>query len=275
MSLATDAEHSEAVMQAFASEILSWDDWDTLKLDGVATGDENVRRLAELMQDADCSVSERTAFNCWRLELPGSLDEYLQSVSKNHRKKARRKLKKIESGEFAFKEAIDPASLAQGLSILEDLHQRRRKSLGEPGCFSDPRFKSLLEGVSTQALEKGTLRLFWFEHEGHPVAADFALVEGATVFAYQSGIAPEHLELEPGNVNNLWHIVRAIEEGQSAIDFLRGDEPYKAQIGASPMPHVNFRISSPSLLPKIKHQVLDVGLRIRDFVTPLIPATKS
>ncbi|HEY4593430.1 MAG TPA: GNAT family N-acetyltransferase, partial [Thermoanaerobaculia bacterium] len=48
-----------------------------------------------------------------------------------------------------------------------------------------------------------------------------------TVYFYQSGFDPAHSALSPGTLLVAQAIRRAIEEGKTAFDFLRGDEPYK------------------------------------------------
>jgi CelD/BcsL family acetyltransferase involved in cellulose biosynthesis len=50
---------------------------------------------------------------------------------------------------------------------------------------------------------------------------------GSTVYFYQAGFDPEHSSISPGTLLVAGTIRRAIEEGKTTFDFLRGDEPYK------------------------------------------------
>ena len=55
--------------------------------------------------------------------------------------------------------------------ILVDLHQRRRQSLGELGCFASPQWAAFDRDIAAQLLAAGQLRLSWLEAAGAPVFA--------------------------------------------------------------------------------------------------------
>ncbi len=57
--------------------------------------------------------------------------------------------------------------------ILVDLHQRRRKSLGEPGCFASNSFYDFHRDVAERLLKRGQLRLSWLTLDGMPAAAEY------------------------------------------------------------------------------------------------------
>ena len=39
---------------------------------------------------------------------------------------------------------------------------------------------------------------WWLEHDGQPVSVEYQFELGDTIYAYQSGVAPEALDIEPG-----------------------------------------------------------------------------
>ncbi len=114
------------------------------------------------------------------------------------------------------------------------MHQRRWESLGKRGCFRSARFREFHREAATRLLATGDAEVFWLECDGRPIAAEYHLIGDRTVYAYQSGIAPDRLELEPGRLAVLATIREAIDDGRQCYDFLRGDEPYKAHWRASP-----------------------------------------
>jgi CelD/BcsL family acetyltransferase involved in cellulose biosynthesis len=59
---------------------------------------------------------------------------------------------------------------------------------------------------------------------------------------------------------------RAIEEGHSRFDFLRGDEPYKAHWRAEPKATFDYSIVPNRRLAKIRGRVLDLGGSVKDWV---------
>ena len=90
----------------------------------------------------------------------------------------------------------------------------------------------------------------WLEWQGQPIAAEYLLISGQAVRAYQSGKNPKVADLSPGFLANLVVIQQAIAEGHSLFDFLRGDEPYKAEWGARPVEM--FRIRAVPSRPMVR-----------------------
>ena len=60
-------------------------------------------------------------------------------------------------------------------------------------------------------------------------------------YVYQAGIDPQRLADEPGHLITAATVKRAIEQGGRAVDFLRGDEPYKAHFRALARPLLALR----------------------------------
>ena len=78
-----------------------------------------------------------------------------------------------------------------------------------------------------QAVVNGWLRLGVLNLDGEPIGAIYGMALGGTTFFYQAGFDPAKSAVSPGSLLVAHTIRRAIEEGQSRFDFMRGDEPYK------------------------------------------------
>ena len=153
----------------------------------------------------------------------------------------------------------------RGFQIVTDLHQRRRRSLGQPGCFAAPRFAAFHAEVSRRFHELGLLRLVWTELEGRPVAAEYDFVGPGTVYYYQTGLEPEAIEENPGWLGLAGSLRRAIEEGYRTFDFLRGDEAYKSSWGAQSWPTIDMRIVAPRAAARWRHAAWRAQQRLRDW----------
>lgn len=259
-----NSSKEHAVVAEVAREIQSCqDDWDRIELDGVRADNLIVNALADALKDYGFSVNTRRIASCWRLHLPATMDEYLAQNSKNHRKHARRKLKLFESGSVEVRDAIDDASFEEGYRILRELHQRRRNSLGDVGCFASESYNRFLHEAARGLMKEGMLRLFWLQVAGEPIAADIAIKTTTGVFAYQAGISPEHLAHEPGRLANLWHIKRAIEDGLAFVDFLRGDEPYKRLLHAKPISCVKYEVVPARFKSQVCQTFIDGGRTVK------------
>ena len=129
-----------------------------------------------------------------------------------------------------------------GLETLVDLHQRRRNSMGEPGCFASRQFAGFHEDIARQLLEAGRLQLSWTTLDGVPAAADYLFSDNTTTYAYQGGIDPDRSTDNLGQISLMKLIQHAVDTHQARFDLLRGDEPYKAHWRAEPKQTMNIQI---------------------------------
>ncbi len=131
--------------------------------------------------------------------------------------------------------------LARAFDVLIDLHQKRRRSLSQPGCFASRRFERFHRELAHRFLANGRLRLQWIELDSRPMSIQYCFTGGDSVFYYQGGIEPELASESPGWVGVSAALKSAIEAGFRNYDFLRGDESYKASFKATAAPLVRVR----------------------------------
>jgi CelD/BcsL family acetyltransferase involved in cellulose biosynthesis len=278
LSILSTPEHEEAVTAAIAQWLSDAasphasngarnNNWDLLELTGLAACDCAAAKLVAHLVDHGNAVHRRNGMNCWRIELPETWDEYVAGLSKSHRKQVRRVERRLlETGRAVLKTAANGRELQLGMKVLVDLHQRRRQSLGEPGCFSSPQFSEFLEEAAERMLDVGCVQLHWVELDGRPVAAEIHLTGGGVTYAYQAGVAPDVLDEEPGRIINIATLKKAIEDGQRGFDFLRGDEPYKAHWRAQPRPLIELRVVPRRAVPRIRHGVWLAGSTMKNWI---------
>lgn len=267
MTLPVDPQRAGQVTAALADTLLDCrKDWDRIELDGMSASDQVVSQFVSALASRGCRVIPREALNCWRLELAPTWDEYLQSLSGHRRKRIRRAFNRAKSGSITMHHAVDSVSLKTGLDHLRDLHQRRWTSLGEPGCFASDTFDNFLSEAARRLLDIDKLELSWLEGEGEPISADISLRTGAGLYGYQSGIAPEQMENQPGRLHNLMITRRCIEQEIPFIDYLRGDESYKKLLHADRVACVKYEIVAPKRSSIARQGVLDLGRQIKSVL---------
>lgn len=241
LTVLCERDEQRRVAKRLASFLAESDDWNRLELDAIDQEDSMMEFLAEELQSHGCQYMRRPEGQCWVIDLPPSWDEFLAMQSKSHRKQLRRTFDRVlATGEATWHTVTSQAELASAWPMFVELHQRRRNSLGEPGCFASPRFAAFHAAVAHKLLAAGQLRLGWIEMDGEPLAVEYHFAGPSATYAYQSGLDPTRLDRNPGQLAAIATVKRAIESGHTRFDFLRGDEPYKAHWRAKP--HATYRL---------------------------------
>ena len=256
--------------QEVARHVADWlsgdgrQEWDLLRLEAIAGDDVSIRLFADAMHDRDHTIERTHLANSWRAELPEDWQSFVSSLSRSPRSKVR-KLEKLLAVDSRLQqhEVIDEQSLAYGFQVLIDLHQRRRQSLGQHGCFSSRPFTFFHDTLARQFLAKGTLRLRWTEFEHQPIAVEYGYRGDRTAYYYQGGFAPEAADLNPGWLQFTSSIRSAIEQGCRHYDFLRGDEPYKALWQAIPVPLEELRVIPKHPAARLRHAASELSAAAR------------
>ncbi|MEM9658636.1 MAG: GNAT family N-acetyltransferase, partial [Planctomycetota bacterium] len=183
MLAAPDA--AAAAAAAIARHLASSNQWDAVEFSSVDSDDRTTQFLFHELAQHGFSVGRETGPRCWSIELPDSWDEFLQMQSKSHRKQLRRAARRLEDdGRCRWRIVKRPSELDDAWENLIELHQRRRRSLGEPGCFTSPSWASFHRSISSRMLAAGRLRLSSLEINGVAAAAEYHFVGGRTTFAY-------------------------------------------------------------------------------------------
>jgi hypothetical protein len=248
------------------------DDWDQLDLSAVDADDAAIEKLTIELEECGCIVSRHAADNCWSLDLPASWDDYLAAISKSHRKQLRRLERDVlESDRVRWRPVSSHGDLQHAWNILVDLHQRRRRSLGEAGCFASRSFHDFHREVVDRLFARNQLRMSFLELDGSPAAAEYHFTDGTTTFAYQGGVDPERLGEEPGRLSTIRCLQAAIAEGQGLIDFMRGDEPYKAHWRAVPQRAFDYRVVPNRRLARLRGRVLTWSDSVVDWIRHAAP----
>ena len=109
-------------------------------------------------------------------------------------------------------------------------------SRGDKADFLTPRMTAFFLGLARRMGPAGLLRLYFFHVDGKRAAAVLCFRACGELQMYNSGYDPALRELSVGLASKVFVVRDAIERGLARVDFLRGEEPYKFQLGAKPAP---------------------------------------
>lgn len=200
--------------------------WVVIKLDNVAEAAINVERFGAACERRGWTVRRRLFRRCPYLELPGSWETYLSGLSAHGRGAIRRKERKLHREHEVVLTDYEPGRLEEGLHHLQRLHALR---WGRGGTFRDPAMERLHRRFAASLADRGQLWLVTLDLDGRPAASWYGFALGDTLYHYQSGRDPRWEQERVGTVLMGLMIRRAIERGYRRLDFLRGEEPYKAE----------------------------------------------
>ena len=238
-TILTEPANLPAVAAAFAADLRSPDRpaWDALDLRRLRCGDPAVDALAEAFRKVEITAGwtlnlEREDV-CPVAALPagGTIDDYLGTLGKKERHEIRRKVRRAEAaGEVALTESREPLA---DLEAFIDLHQAKWGADGlfpltAGGAQSRVLFRRLFELFGPD----GALRLSFLSVGGRRIAAGVHFETADRILYYNAGVDPAARDLSPGVVMVERLIRDAMARGKTALDFLRGDEPYKYEWGA-------------------------------------------
>ena len=163
------------------------------------------------------------------LALPGSYEGYVQSLGKKERHELRRKVRRLESaGAAAFRFAAD----SERGAILDRFFELHRLSRGEKADFMTPDVERFFRDVADALAPLDRLRLGVLSFDGADAAVLFGFSLGRVLALYNAAYDPGLASLSVGIVSHAWEIREAIAQGYTTYDLLRGDEPYKYDLGA-------------------------------------------
>jgi hypothetical protein len=225
--------------------------WDVVDLRRLRTGDPSADALAtsfgahEMAEGWTLNLEREDV--CPVVTLPGdgtpeavSIDDFLATLGKHDRHEIRRKVRRAEAaGDVELVESEEPLGDLQ--SFIE-LHQAK---WGGEGLFPPTRggdqsrvfLSRMLEllGPDTTA-PLGTAHLTFLTVAGKRVAASIHFETRDALLYYNAGVSPDARALSAGVVMVERLVRRALQRGLTRFDFLRGDEPYKYEWGATDEP---------------------------------------
>ena len=244
--------------QAASGEHGKDEQWELLELEGVAEDDASVRILTEHLDHTQPEWSP--SLHCWKVELPDDWEEYLGSLTKRARRKLRQLQKEyIQTGRATWNAATTDQEFRDYLKSLIELHTARRVVLGEGGCFDHPGFESFLVAAAEGLFAADKLWLTELRIDGRVAANAVGVVHGAEVSLYQCGFDPQLSSCNPGWIQNIFNLRRAIELRKRSFDFLRGDEPYKKRLNGKPVAMFRVRVAAPDALSRLRHRIWNVA----------------
>jgi len=167
---------------------------------------------------------------CPRVTLRADWETYLGSLSKKDRHELRRKMRRFEQAgaDVRLRVLSTPAEVEAALPAF--FHLQRVSHRGKE-AFMTPRMEAFFRDMAVALAAHGHARVYQVEVDERPAASLLTFLSGDELLFYNSGYDPEYGHASVGLVSKAMAMQRCVEDGLAAVDFLRGAEPYKYDLG--------------------------------------------
>ena len=168
------------------------------------------------------------------VELPATWEAFLQSLGRDRRwqlRRARRRVAERHRARFFVWE--DAARLDAAIDRLAQLHRLRWAQAGGTHAFRSGEYLQFHRGVMHALHARRSLRLYCLEIDDAIRAMLYCFRFRNRIYLMQSGFDPALARLGVGKVLLGYALQHAIEEGNEAWDFLRGEHRYKEELATS------------------------------------------
>lgn len=231
-----DPAHEEAAWRAVLTLLREQWDHETrgVTLHNIRAGATCRGTLKRIASVVGFVCEEIETGNAARIALPRSWDEYLASLDGHERKELKRKVRKIEGHAGACVRVSDARTFEQ--EHLDQVLDLVEMAGGEKAVWFGDVVRPVLLCVAEPLARQGKLRLLTLMIDGVPAAGLIELPTEQGPLMYNGGFDPAMKPWSPGIVLFALAIRRAIEEGATVFDLLRGREEYKYRLGARDEP---------------------------------------
>jgi CelD/BcsL family acetyltransferase involved in cellulose biosynthesis len=246
--------------------------WDAFNLVSLKQDSVTIQVISEYCKDKSLQSWDYASRISPYIGLPGSIDEYMKSLSNKSRWKFRDYRKKLENGRVVeLYETKEKSLVAEDFETIMSLHQKRWENKGGPGSFAQARdsFIRFHSTIVQRFFDNGWLYLLMLIVDDRPVAGHYSFFYHDIVYCHTVGFDPEWTQSNVGSVLQLLAIEDSIIKGAKVFDFLCGTEQYKYYWTKKECVSVDKVIWRSS---RIAHRV-DVERKLRKIGKELFPKT--
>ena len=228
--LAGDVDHAALTVELFDS-LDAIDGWNSAEFGSLPDWSPFVSTLPVSAERRGWSAEVLVEDVAPGLVIPDSWDKYLAGLGRKNRHELRRKLRRLEgAGEVSHNEYTSPEEIEANLDEFFRLH---RMSAPDKAEFMTPEREQFFRAAAAGLTDNSGVRLSFTRLDGKSLAASLSFDYCGRRLVYNSGYDPEYRNLSAGLLNHAMFLRQCIDDGVEYADFLRGNERYKYNLGAT------------------------------------------
>lgn len=171
---------------------------------------------------------------CPVVDLTGGWDAYLNRLRSRDRREIRRKLRPLRQLRSAVQ--FDVLHNQEAAAQLPLLLQMMSGSRGDKAAFLTQPMEQFFLALGQTMADHGWLRLHRLSISGEAAALILCWETRDQLMLYNSGFDARFRDLNVGLASKVICLRDAAQRGLPRVNFLRGDEPYKFELGGQPRP---------------------------------------
>ncbi|MBI2724247.1 MAG: GNAT family N-acetyltransferase [Chloroflexi bacterium] len=165
------------------------------------------------------------------VDLPGDWEQYLGGLSKKDRHELRRKMRRLESAGGTVELNVLTGADESDAMLDTLFHLMRISNHHKEEFLERPGMEAFFRDAARTMAGAGMLRFYFLTFDGQAVASVLNFDLGGRLYMYNSGYDPAYAHYAVGLMSKTLLIRDAIEHGRTCVDFMRGDESYKYDLG--------------------------------------------
>lgn len=222
--------------------------WTKLLLSDMRADSSLAEQALRFVEDQPGTALTPTCHIIQRSSLPDSFEAWRASLSRKRRKQINHRRNRLDqAGRWALSICASRQELDQAMDALIRLHRLRWQSKGEAGAFRTDDYVQFHRAVIERFFSTDALWLATLELDGQIIGVQYIFLWRGELLFMQSGYSPDHESLSPGHVLFTYVIERAIEQGVTAIDMLKGQYSYKSVYAREQSRTVDLGLLRPGL----------------------------
>ena len=185
--------------------------------------------MSEIFRTNGYHVTREKLVTSPRIALAADFETYVQGLGKKERHELRRKLRRFDTTPgTSFRWAKDHERPA----VVDRFFELHRLSKGDKAAFMTDSTEAFFRDLADALAAAGWLRLGVVRAHDQDAAVLLAFAYGDTLALYNAAYDPALGSLSLGIASHAFAVRDAIAQGFKIYDLLRGDEPYKYDLGA-------------------------------------------
>jgi CelD/BcsL family acetyltransferase involved in cellulose biosynthesis len=213
--------------------------WDMLELANVPEPSPFHRFVLEAEHVKGYALIQNQGFIAPYIELTGTLEDYLASLSKGTRKDLRNHVKHFEeSGSSHFVRFFEkPKEIEEGLKHLEIVHNNSWK-----GNYASPHYSLFYQEVTPLLAEKGEVKVAIAFLDDVPIGGAYMLCKNGSYYGCIRDYDQKYKEYAPGILLLDFQLEHLLQEGGRIFDFCGTTYDHKEKFGTGHHNHSTFQI---------------------------------